>query len=248
MRKKLALAMLAVVSRAPAAVAEPPDTSSMPQLVLPPAAPAAAVQLGPQFSFNVTAASDYIFRGVSQTSNDPAIFGAARVTDDQFYAGFGIENVNFHNSTAAEYDLSAGWAPVFAGFRLDFGVIRYGYINEPAFTHIDTVDFKAAVLHDLGAFTIGAAAYYTADFFGTGHKAVYYQGSAAYRVTKKLSIGGALGRQTIDQGIDHDTWNAGVNYAFLKAFALDLRYYDTDKHQLGHDYGSHYVAAIKASF
>jgi uncharacterized protein (TIGR02001 family) len=104
------------------------------------------------------------------------------------------------------------------------------------------------MLHDFGPVTLGAAVFYTADFFGTGHRAVYFEGRSSYRITKKFSIGGTLGRQTIDQGIDHDTWNAGANYAFTKNIALDLRYYDTDEHRLGRDYGSHYVAAIKASF
>jgi uncharacterized protein (TIGR02001 family) len=248
MRSLLALTVIAMLSCGTAAVAAPPDTSSMPQIVLPQATPPDEVFLGPQFAYSVTAANNYVFRGVSQTSNDPAVFGAARVTEDQFYSGFGIENVNFHNSIAAEYDLSAGWTPKIAGFRFDFGVIRYGYINEPAFTHIDTVEFKAVALHDFGPVTLGTAVYYTADFFGTGHKAVYFEGRASYRITKKLLIGGTLGRQTIDKGIDHDTWNAGVNYAFTKNISLDLRYYDTDEHRLGSDYHSHFVAAIKAAF
>jgi uncharacterized protein (TIGR02001 family) len=245
---KMRVALAAILCRITAAHAEPPDTSSMPQLLLPQATPPGEVTLGPVFAYSVTAASNYIFRGVSQTSNAAAMFGSARVTYDQFYAGFGIENVNFHNGTGAEYDLSAGWTPRIAGFRFDFGVIRYGYINEPAFTHIDTVDFKAVALHDFGPVTLGTAAYYTADFFGTGHKALYFEGRATYRVTRKLSIGGTLGRQTINEGVDHDTWNAGANYAFTKYIALDLRYYDTNRHDLGKDYGSHYVAAIKASF
>ncbi len=248
MRTILAILLAAAMWPIPRAHAAPPDTSSMPELVLPQATPAAEVLQGPLFAYSVTGASNYIFRGVSQTSNDPAIFGSARVSEDQFYAGFGIENVNFHNSIAAEYDLSAGWTPAIAGFRFDFGVIRYGYINEPAFTHIDTVEFKAVVLHDFGAVTLGAAAYYTSDFFGTGHKAIYFEGRATYRVTKKLSAGGTLGRQTVDDGTNHDTWNLGLNYAFTKHVALDLRYYDTNEHRLGHDYKSHYVAAVKASF
>jgi len=247
MRKILpAAALLWLVC--PVAHADPPDLSSMPQLILPPATPPAEVVLGPLFTSSVTAASNYIFRGVSQTANQMAIFGTERVSYDQFYAGAGAENVAFHNGTDAEYDLSAGWAPVIDGFRFDFGVIRYGYIHEPAHTHIDTVDYKAVVLHDFGPITLGASVYYTADFFGSGHEGVYFEGSAAYRITKKLSVGGALGRQTLEVGTQHDTWNAGVNYALTKHIALDVRYYDTTEHDLGRTYGSHYVAALKAAF
>ena len=45
-----------------------------------------------------------------------------------------------------------------------------------------------------------------------------------------------------------ETWNAGVNYALTKHIALDVRYYDTNEHDLGRTYGSHYVAALKAAF
>jgi uncharacterized protein (TIGR02001 family) len=220
----------------------------MPELALPQATPPATVSTGPLFIYTITAASDYIFRGVSQTENKPAIFGATRVTYDQFYAGVGMENVDFHNGTSAEYDLSAGWAPVVSGFRFDLGVIRYGYIGEPDHTHIDTVEYKATVSHDFGPVTLGGVVYYTDNFFGSGHDGVYYAGRLTYRVTKSLSVSGAAGRQDVSHGIGHTTWNAGLDYSFTKNIALDLRYYDTDKHSLGDTYGSHYVAALKLSF
>lgn len=249
MRKTMSAAVMSAIwLGAFGAAAAPPDTSSMPQLTLTPATPPEADSTEPQFSVNATAASDYIFRGVSQTENHPAVFGAARVTDDAFYLGAGIENVDFHNSTDAEYDLSAGWTPVVAGFRLDLGLIRYGYINEPGHTHIDTLDFKGVVLHDFGPTTLAAAVFYTPDYFGSGHDGEYYEGRATYRIIDDLSVNGALGRQLVTLGPDHTTWNAGVNYALIKNIALDLRYYDTNEHSLGSRFGSHYVASIKASF
>ncbi len=81
--------------------------------------------MAPVFAYSETTARDYIFRGVSRTDNRPAIFGAARVTDNQFYVSAGIENVDFHNSTAADYDLSAGWGPLVLDYKFDFGVIYY---------------------------------------------------------------------------------------------------------------------------
>jgi uncharacterized protein (TIGR02001 family) len=219
----------------------------MPQLALPQATPPEAVAAGPVFAFTATGASNYIFRGISQTENQPAVFGSGRVSYDNLYAGVGIENVNFHNSTSAEYDLSAGWTPVVDGFRFDLGVVRYGYIDQPAHTEIDTLEYKAAVLHDFGPATLGAAVYYSSNYFGSHRDDVYAEGRAAYKITPALSISGALGRQS-DGLADHTTWNAGATYAFTKHFALDLRYADTDEHDRGDVYGSHFTAAIKASF
>jgi uncharacterized protein (TIGR02001 family) len=232
-----------------AASATPPDTSSMPQLALPQAiAPDDASQPPVKLAFTVTGATDYLFRGVSQTENDPAIFGAARASYDNFYLGVGVENVNFHNSTNAEYDLSAGWTPIVYGFRLDLGVIRYGYIDEPSHTEIATTEAKAVVLHDFGPATLAVAAFYAGNFFGSGHPATYLEGRGSYRISRKLTLSGAGGHQTVDSGKDHWTWNGGVTYAFAKAVGLDLRYTDTDQHELGRAYGSRFTVAIKASF
>ncbi len=201
----------------------------------------------PQVSVGVTAATDYIFRGVSQTRNDPAIFGSARLTVGQLYAGAGIENVDFNTSITAEYDLSAGWKPTVAGFALDLGVIRYGYLDEPAH-HIDTVDFKAVASHRIGPATIGAAVYYTPDYFGSHRDGVYYEANGAVPVWQKLSLSAALGRQTIGAGGDYTTWNAGADYALAKHLSVGVHYYDTDTHGAGKVYGSHVVGAISAAF
>jgi uncharacterized protein (TIGR02001 family) len=228
--------------------AAPVDTASMPQLTLPDVAPKDPAAPAPQFTFSLTGASDYIFRGVSQTANGPAIFGSARVTTDEFYAGVGAENVNFHTSIDAEYDLSAGWAPKIDGFSLDLGVIRYGYLNENAHTHIDTMEFKGIVSHDLGPIILGAAVFYTPNYFGTGRDGAYFEGRTSYKITDSLTASAALGRQSISAGRDYTTWNAGLGYALTRTIGLDLHYYDTDEHSLGKTHGSHVVGAIKASF
>jgi len=248
MRNILAAAAMTILGLSYAtARATPPDTSSMPQLALPPATPPEPVVAGPVFTFTATAASDYVFRGISQTENGAAVFGSGRVSYDNFYAGVGVENVDFHNSTAAEYDLSAGWTPVVQGFRFDLGVVRYGYIDQPAHTEIDTAEVKAVVLHDFGPVTLGGAVYYSGNYFGSHRNDVYGEGRAAYRITPKLTLGGAAGRQSGGLS-DNTTWNAGVTYAFTKHLSLDLRYADTDQHDLGKTYGSHYTASIAAAF
>jgi hypothetical protein len=181
-----------------AARAAPPDTSSMPQLALPQATPPEAAVAGPVFAFTATAASNYVFRGISQTENAAAVFGSGRVSYENFYAGVGAENVNFHNSTTAEYDLSLGWTPVVHGFRFDIGAVRYGYIDQPAHTEIDTVEFKGVVLHDFGPATLSAAVFYSGNYFGTHRDDVYAEERGAYpscRSAAPLASGRAKARR-----------------------------------------------------
>jgi uncharacterized protein (TIGR02001 family) len=240
-------AMAALVFCCPARWAAAAVDSSMPQLTLPNAVLEDPDET-PVVTASVTAASNYIFRGVSQTENNPAVFGSTRLTLDGFYAGVGAENVDFHNSIDAEYDLSAGWTPSVAGFNLDLGVVRYGYIDEPIHTHIDTVEIKAIASHAFGPATLGAAVFYTPYYFGTGRDGTYFEGRAGYKITESLTASGAIGRQTIGVGGDFTTWNAGLGYAVTKNLGVDLHYYDSDDRGAGKRGGGHIVGAVKASF
>jgi long-subunit fatty acid transport protein len=75
-----------------------------------------------------------------------------------------------------------------------------------------------------------------------------FQRGGAYRITPKFSISGAVGEREEEGLTSQMNWNAGATYAFTKHVALDLRYADTDEHDLGKTYHSHVTAAIKASF
>lgn len=200
-------------------------------------------------SFSATAASDYIFRGVSQTENGPDGFLAARLTSDDFYAGVGGESVNFHNGITGEYDLSAGWMPSYDGFNFNVGAIRYGYTNEPAHVNLDTLEFLGAISHAAGPFTLGASVHYTPNYFGTHEDGTYYEGTLSYPVPllDGLSLNGAVGYQQKSVGGSFTNWNLGASYSFFDHLALSLRYTDTDAHRFGKTYNSHFVAGLTFS-
>jgi uncharacterized protein (TIGR02001 family) len=67
------------------------------------------------FSYVAGATSDYVFRGVSQTSDRPSLFVGANVVVDEAYAGIWTSNVDFtpfgDRSTSEEIDLSLGLVP-----------------------------------------------------------------------------------------------------------------------------------------
>lgn len=81
-----------------------------------------------EVSANVTIASDYSFRGVSQTDRDPAIQGGFDVAfDSGFYLGTWGSNVSF-GVTSMEWDLYAGYAgQINEDVGYDFVYIRYEY-------------------------------------------------------------------------------------------------------------------------
>ena len=215
------------------------------------AAPAAAQTTGPQWSFNAAATSDYVFRGVSQTEEEPALSAGADVTVGQFYAGAWASNVSFpgDDDTNAEVDLYGGFRPEVAGWNLDLGVVGYLYTNQPDGADYGYAEIKAAASRAVGPATVGAAIYYSPDFFGAAEdEATYVEVNAAVSPADKWTVSGGLGRQFLSSDFDYTTWNVGAAYQLTSNLAVDVRYHDTDEHDFGDIYGSRAVASLKAVF
>lgn len=83
---------------------------------------------------NMTLASDYVFRGVSQTQNQPAIQGGVDFGMNGFYLGMWASNVawvndsGFKTNSSLETDFYGGYKGSFGGdFGYDLGVVTYYY-------------------------------------------------------------------------------------------------------------------------
>lgn len=213
-------------------------------------ATAAAAQeeaAGPAVSFNVGVASDYVFRGVSQTNEDPQVFAGVDLVADIFYAGAWASNVDFGDETDGEFDLYAGVTPTIGPVAANFGIIYYGYIGADDALGYDYVEFKAAGSVPVGPVTLGAAAYLSPEFFGETGEAWYAEVNGAWAPMENLSISGAYGHQDVELAGDYDTWNLGATYAFLERLSFDVRYHDTniDECEICDE---RVVATLKATF
>jgi uncharacterized protein (TIGR02001 family) len=218
---------------------------------------------GPTIAFNAAVTTDYLFRGLSQTSGNAAAQGGADVTYGKFYAGTWLSNVDFgatagdpSNKTSIEYDLYGGFRPTLGPVNLDIGVIRYGYVDSPKDAHYEYWEAKLLGSYTTGPFTVGGAFYYSPEFFGKTGSAEYYEINAAYTLASKASISGAVGYQDLDKnkaGIaGYTTWNIGLGYPITDHLAIDLRYWGTDS--TASDFytktfaGDRLVGTLKATF
>jgi uncharacterized protein (TIGR02001 family) len=200
-------------------------------------------------TFNVGAASDYVFRGISQTDEDPQVFGGADLAVGQFYAGAWASNVSFKafgdRKTDAEVDFYGGWKGSFSGLNLDIGGIYYAYLGNPAHTEYGEIYGKGS--YAFGPLTVGAALFWSPEFPAQSGDAWYYEANAAYTVDK-WTVSGALGHQDIEKAADYTTWNAGVSYAINSHLLVDARYWDTNAHDFADIYGARGVVSLKVMF
>lgn len=97
-----------------------------------------------QTSHNVSLVSDYVWRGLSQTDNGPAIQGGTDYKNGNAYASVwfsNVEDVDGSEGLPIEMDVTFGYNNKFNGFNLDTSVITYNYLNDST---SDRTEFRVA--------------------------------------------------------------------------------------------------------
>lgn len=94
--------------------------------------PGVAKADAPEISGNVTLTSDYRFRGVSQTTRDPAIQGGFDVAfDNGIYFGTWASNINFGDDASLELDIYGGYThTINDDSSVTVGYTRFEYPGE----------------------------------------------------------------------------------------------------------------------
>ena len=199
-------------------------------------------------SANVALATEYVFRGVSQTSEGPSIQGGFDATCGIFYAGVWASNLDWGVSgTDIEVDWYAGIKPKTGRITWDLGVIYYSYPSSTeAFAGFDNnyVELKVGASAELWKDgTLGVTVFFSPDYqFETGNVWTVETGFSQvlpkigmFTPTFSALIGYQVGtdnayRTRITAGGDDNYlyWNAGVTFGFLEKWSLDLRYWDSN--------------------
>lgn len=200
------------------------------------AAPAAAEDREFSWSITVGGVSDYVFRGISLTNEDPAAQGSIDIGYGIFYAGAWASNVDGAGYEPWELDLYAGIKPELGQFTFDFGLV--GYLYPGADDSLEYLELKAGVSTEIvKSLTGGLTLWYTPD--ADNYPETWsIEGTLSYALPQmgifSPSIGGLVGysESTDVAGFflgqdDYVYWNAGLTLGIEK-FSIDLRYHDTD--------------------
>ena len=130
---------------------------------------AGLAQAKPEISANVALASDYPFRGVSQTDRDPAIQGGFDVAwENGFYIGTWSSNVSF-GSVSQELDLYAGYSgEINENVSFDINYVRFEYPGDGA--NLDYNEYGGSL--SFSDFTVGII--YSDEYFNLNDVTWWY--------------------------------------------------------------------------
>jgi uncharacterized protein (TIGR02001 family) len=198
---------------------------------------------------NVGIFSQYIFRGLTQTNEEPALQGGFDYAHaGGFYAGTWGSNISWLRDFGAytgggtlELDIYGGYKGTIGktDFGYDVGLLYYWYPGTriPGGTKADTLEVYGALtwkfLSAKLSYAISDEVFGVANADGT----YYLDLTATYPIPNtRLTLIGHYGMQKFtgtNAGISNDTvasyddWKIGVNYSLPKDFTVGVFYTDT---------------------
>jgi len=188
-----------------------------------------------EFSANISLASDYTFRGISQTGNNPAVQGGFDYTYDfgpaAVSAGIWASNVKFSDATI-EIDYYAGVGGSIDNFSWDLSAIYYTYPGADSSLNYDFFEIAPSIGYDFGFMAVSAGLNYSPEYFGDSGDAYYTHGGIDIPLGKYFTLSGTVGYQAID---DNAAWGTddytdyGISLSTeIAGFGLSAGWTDTD--------------------
>ena len=186
-------------------------------------------------------ASDYLFRGISQTRNNWAFQGTVDFEHESgVYVGAFLTNAKFlaspYNDTRQELDLLAGYRFEVAGVKLDLGYIAYLYPGQDKapggqLNEFQEVGIKASYTVD--PVKLQAAFFYSPNYFGRSGDGYYVEGGVDVTAPLGFTVIGRLGYQWIEReaffGTPDYLWYAvGVQREIFAGINVAVGFYGTD--------------------
>ncbi len=202
-----------------------------------------------EFSANVAITTNYIYRGVTQTDDGPAIQGGFDYANGIFYAGTWASSVDFGDDTTLEIDWYAGLASEFNGVGFDVGVLYYTYPDSPDMPTQDFLELYAGASGTVAEVVdLSTKISYSPDFYLETGEAWYAEVGIGVPLGEFFGLDAHYGFSTFQETgtDDYSDWNIGLT-ASVEGFDLDLRYYDTTD-RIGGSMDDAVVFSISRSF
>jgi uncharacterized protein (TIGR02001 family) len=174
----------------------------------------AAVTAQAEITGTVTATTDYDFRGITQSAQDPALQGSIDYSHESgLYAGIWASNVDFGDDAEVEVDYYAGFAGG-ENVTYDVGVVYYSYPGSDDFQNYDFAEFYG----ELGWKWLTGKLWYSPSFSSTGDSAFYYEANGSFELPANFGLEAHVGYS------DGDYWDATENNGGYMDWAVGVTY------------------------
>ena len=186
-----------------------------------------------EFSANIGATSNYVWRGVTQTDDSAAVSGGLDYAHESgFYLGTWASNVDFDDDSTAEVDFYGGFANTLdMGLGYDVGAIFYYYPG--ANDDLNFTEVYASLSYSW-VLDFSAGVNYTVqkEDGDADTNDIYFFGNASYEIAPTWTVGGTVGHYNFDDSdaadYTHYQLDIGKSVGDFGDFTLSVSVADPD--------------------
>lgn len=187
-------------------------------------------------------------KGINQSKGPQAI---ARISlkSRGFQAGGLLKNVTSTQGTG-EAQLFVGWSGKAARFDVAALMTRRMVTGITApMADNRSWEFAGNAARKFGkTFGVKATVIYSPDDLGAAKRSVYAEAGPTMRLPQGFSASAAIGRRDRVGAPNYTSYNVGLSKTLVHRVTLDVRYYGTDRHDLGDIYAARFVGSVKLAF
>ncbi len=201
-----------------------------------------------EFSGNVALSTEYVFRGITQSNEDPAVSGGFdySYTPFGFYAGVWTSSIEFNiddtgrdpDDASLEMDYYAGFSGEFPyGIGWDVSGWYYFYPgnDEDDLAEYDYWEAAGELSYTFEAPwepSISGGVVWSPDYFGEDDTSIYGWGELGLSLPLNFGLSFYVGHLDVDgdqltAGYSYTHWSVGGSYE-IGGFGFDLSYFDAD--------------------
>lgn len=202
-------------------------------------------KLGGQLSLSTDSAS----KGISETQGNGQVSTALTASRDWAYVSARLKSVRGSDGSDTQSALAVGgrWS---VGPQINLNSQIIYKVNAGARPGSDThfFEWQSEASRTFGRTTLKALTIWSPDSSGATKRAFYYELAAAQKLSDRWSVSGGLGERRTEPKRNYTAWNAGATLTLNAKTALDLRYYDTNRHEYSKAHGDRLVLSLQRRF
>lgn len=194
----------------------------------------------------ISVASRGMSKGIAQTEGPQLIVRPSMKVGD-FQVGAQWKNLT---STIADGEgaMFVTFSREVRGFQLTLQALHKFQtgVREPTDDH--SWEIASGLSRKLGRVTLRGQFVYSPDDLGSAKRSLYWEGGSTVDVGKQFKLFANIAHRTRRLGTDYTSFNGGASTTIVPKVTLDLRWYDTNRHELGENFQGRAVMMARMAF
>jgi hypothetical protein len=202
-----------------------------------------------QVSGGLAVASEGVSKDVGETSGRGQVKGNIEAVRGPFFIGASLRNLHEGGGIDGQQEYLLGLKRQVHGFDLAFSGGYKIKNNAPSGFDAHFVEWEANVSRTFASgTTVRMTDVYASDAPGATKADNWIEAGISQEINAHWSVSGAVGTRRLTPKNDYSAVNLGATYALLPRTKIDLRYYDTDRHEAGDAFKSRLVLQLMQNF